>query len=346
MSLYYIHKVGHQEMGSVNSLEETPSRGRYFYIFKSCIDFFPHISSVVMNDKIILPIIPMRDGEEGKKVYCTMDYHNQKFSVIGYVGKHPRNEYRIYMNEDIDPERKYFVKEDYAVFERFETNGEYVYSLTRISPVHEEYEQIRELVEVNDPRYKSNILAETEFDFIKKPNLDNITDIVLTNEAKEVIEKESTSVLVTEAEKESKNENFEDDMGSSFFNSVLFRDLVMNAYQYKCAITGKAIRYKDLLNLETAHIKAKAHQGTYLPCNGIAMSRDMHFAFDKGFFTITDDYKVMVSENLKDDWFYKEYNGKEIFVPKENFFKPNKEYLAHHRREVFNTFKQIRQLPK
>jgi predicted restriction endonuclease len=76
------------------------------------------------------------------------------------------------------------------------------------------------------------------------------------------------------------------------------------------------------------------------------MSRDMHFAFDKGFLTITDDYKVMVSENLKGDWLYEEYNGKPIFVPSEDYFKPNKLYLAHHRKEVFNTFKQIRQLPK
>ena len=30
MAQYYIHRVGHQEMGSVNSREDTPSRGRYF----------------------------------------------------------------------------------------------------------------------------------------------------------------------------------------------------------------------------------------------------------------------------------------------------------------------------
>lgn len=348
MSLYFIHKLQHQEMGSKKNLDDKSSRGRYIYISKKCLDYFPHISSVVMNDKIILPIIPMREGENERKVYCTMDYHNQKFAVFNYSGKHPRNEYRIYMNEDIDPNRNFFVEGDFAVFEKFEVKGETIYSLTRISPVHEEYEQIRELVEANDPHYKSTVIAETEFDFILKPNFENIMDVVFTKDAKEVIKNESASVLDKESEErtEEKESDFEDDMGSSFFNSVIFRDLVMNAYQYKCAITGKAIRYKDLLNLETAHIKAKAHQGTYLPCNGIAMSRDMHFAFDKGFFTITDDYKVMVSENLKDDWFYKEYNGKEIFVPKEDFFKPNKEYLAHHRREVFNTFKQIRQLPK
>ena len=86
-------------------------------------------------------------------------------------------------------------------------------------------------------------------------------------------------------------------MGCSIFNSSLFHDLVMNAYQYRCAVTGKVIRYKegnvDLFNLEAAHIKPQAHQGTFLPCNGIALCRDMHFAFDKGFFCISDDYEVL-----------------------------------------------------
>lgn len=91
-------------------------------------------------------------------------------------------------------------------------------------------------------------------------------------------------------------------------------------------------------------IKPQAHQGTFLPCNGIAMSRDMHFAFDKGFFTIDDNYNVVVSEEMKDNWFYKEYNGKRIFIPTEQFYRLNLTYLKHHRENVFNTFRQIRKL--
>lgn len=292
----------------------------------------------------------MREDCENKKVYCTMDYHNQKYADITYTGKNPRNEIRLYMNNAIDPNRRFFFKEDLAVFERFDVNGQPVYSLTRISPAHEEYEGLRDLVYSGDTRYHSDLAIEDDFDFITKPDIEGISEIVLTEDARTVIERETESVFGTDIEIETDTEttnedtSFEDEMGYSFFNSNLFHDLVMNAYHYKCAITGKAIRYKDLYNLETAHIKAKAHNGTYLPCNGIAMSRDMHFAFDKGFFTITDDYKVEVSEKLKGDWFYEEFNGKPIYVPTEDYFKPRKEYLAHHRKEVFNTFKQIRQL--
>lgn len=168
-------------------------------------------------------------------------------------------------------------------------------------------------------------------------------NIVVTPEAQDVIRRE-TDAIIESSTNDDDSSTDEEAMGSSFFNSVLFRDLVMNAYGYKCAITGKVIRYKDLFNLEAAHIKPQAHQGTFLPCNGIAMSRDMHFAFDKGFFTIDDNYNVVVSEEMKDNWFYKEYNGKRIFIPAEQFYRPNLTYLKHHRENVFNTFRQIRRL--
>lgn len=349
MSYYYIHKVGHQEMGSVQNRGDRPARGRYFFLSKACLSFFPHISSVVMNDKIILSIIPMMEGESEKKVWCTMDYHNQKFADIEYTGKHPRNEIRLYMNNSIDPNRQYFFKGDLAVFERFERDGEVCYSLTRISPVHEEYESLLDLVETNDSRYHSNLLLDCEFDFIKKPDFEAISDVIVTQEAQDVIERESASIIEAISDEDTESsDTIEDTMGSSIFNSVLFHDLVMHAYNYKCAVTGKVIRYKegniDLFNLEAAHIKPQAHEGTFLPCNGIALSRDMHFAFDKGFFTISDDYSIIVSEKLRGNWFYEEYNGKKIYIPTEPFYRPQPQFLRHHRENVFNTFRQIRRL--
>ena len=70
----------------------------------------------------------------------------------------------------------------------------------------------------------------------------------------------------------------------------------------------------------------------------------MHFAFDKGFFTITDDYHVQVSDKLKGDWFFEEYNGTEIYVPEVDFFRPERRFLHYHQEHIFNTFQQIRKL--
>ena len=350
MSRYYIHKVGHQEMGSVIKRGDKPARGRYFLLSKSCLEFFPHISSVVMNDKVVLTVIPMREGKNPKKVLCTMDYHNQKFADIEYTGKNPRNEIRLYMNNEIDPDKQYFAKDDYAVFERFENDGDVCYSLTKITPDNNNYQEISDILDKYDKRFHANAIIDTVLTFIEQPYTEGIVDVVVTEEAEKVIKIESETLL-KECEKTqtSEDDNYntlEESMGCSIFNSSLFHDLVMHAYNYKCAITGKAIRYKegkiDLYNLEAAHIKPQAHQGTFLPCNGIAMSRDMHFAFDKGFFTIDDEYNIIVSEKLKDSWFYKDYNGKKMFVPSEPFYRPQQVFLKHHRDNVFETFRQIR----
>ncbi len=342
MGLYYIHKVGHQEMGSVANRGDKPARGRYFLISKRYLDFFPHLSSVVMNDKIVITIVSIKDESE-ERVLCTMDYHNQKYADITYIGKNPRNEVRLYMNNSIDPNKQYFFKGDYAIFEKLFDEEQAYYTLSRITPEDVGYEIISNLMATKAPGNGANLTIETEFDFIKKPHLTQEDGIIITQEAQNVIQKESDAIINSET-KENSILSDEKAMGSSFFNSVLFRELVMNAYEYKCAITGKAIKYKDLYNLEAAHIKPQAHQGTFLPCNGIAMSRDMHFAFDKGFFTIDDNYTIIVSEELKNDWFYNEYNGKKIFVPIEPFYRPNLIYLKHHRENVFNTFRQIRRM--
>ncbi len=350
MGRFYIHKVGHQEMGSVNSHSDKPARGRYFLISKSCLDFFPHISSVVKNDKVVLTIIPMNNGRVPQRILCTMDYHNQKYSDIEYCGENPRNEIRLYMNNEIDPNKQFFFKGDYAVFERFELDRNVFYSLTKITPTHDRYHLLTNILNKYDKRFHSNAIIDTVFDFIEHPNIYEMDDIIVTEEAKKVIKMESETIFKeyedTHSSNSEEDNSFEESMGCSIFNSSLFHDLVMHAYDYKCAITGKVIRYKegkiDLYNLEAAHIKPQAHQGTFLPCNGIALSRDMHFAFDKGFFTIDDDYTVIVSEKLKDSWLYKEYNGKKIFIPSEPFYRPQSIFLQHHRENVFETFRQIR----
>ena len=352
MGRFYIHKVGHQEMGSIKCRGEKPARGRYFLIAKTCLDFFPHISSVVMNDKVIVSIIPMFYGKKRERILCTMDYHNQKFADIEYTGKNPRNEVRLYMNNEIDPDKQYFYKGDYAVFEKLTLEDGVVYSLTKVTPENEKSQILQSFLDRYDKRFHANAVVETVFDFIEEPTLEEISDVIVTNEAEKVIMTESNSLLkaVSDNNTDEEEDSFEESMGCSIFNSSLFHDLVMNAYQYRCAVTGKVIRYKegnvDLFNLEAAHIKPQAHQGTFLPCNGIALSRDMHFAFDKGFFCISDDYKVIVSEKLKGNWFYEEYNGKDIFVPKEPFYRPLNIFLKHHRENVFDKFKQIRKISK
>ena len=117
----------------------------------------------------------------------------------------------------------------------------------------------------------------------------------------------------------------------------------MMAYGGKCAITKRVISCNGFDNLEAAHIMPQAHNGSFLPCNGIAMSRDMHCVFDKGFFTIEDDYTIIIHPDvLRTDSYINEYNGTKITIPQVEYFRPHPQFLKHHRDNVFGTFRQIR----
>ena len=73
MSLYYLKKCGHQELGSVGANGKT-HRGRYLLtsMNESVLSFFPALSKTQLNDSALLPIIPLYSGE---KVYCNYVYH-------------------------------------------------------------------------------------------------------------------------------------------------------------------------------------------------------------------------------------------------------------------------------
>lgn len=338
MAEYYIHKVGSQEMGSVEKHGGKPQRGRYFLISKDCLNFFPHLSSVALNDKAPVFIVPTYT-ENPIKVLCTIDYHNQKHSLISYTGENPRDEVRLYMNKEIDPEL-FFKTNDLAVFEKFDSSGEIIYSLTRITPDSEGYDFLSKyLLENARKPYCSNSILNGELEFITKPFIDDNINVSVSEDAEKYLESASNELL---AHDEDETSIVEEQMGGQLFNNVSFRQFVLFAYNYRCAITRKVIKYGDLCNLEAAHIKPQAHNGLFLPCNGIAMSRDMHFAFDKGFFTIDCDYKVQVASQLEGTDFYNEFNGVQIFIPPVDFYRPNAAFLNYHREHIFQTFSQIR----
>ena len=343
---YYIHKTTHQEMGSISRPGEKAARGRYFFISKKVLDFFPHLSSVNINDKVVIVIVPLINDANLEKVYTTLDYHNQKYADITYTKSNPRDEIRLYLNTAIDPRsqdgqtyRYYYEKDDIAVFERYERNNELFYTLSRYRKGEPGYDNLIKILE--DFGYRgNNALYSEKLDFVKEISLNENTPAIITEDVEKMVAIDTETILNLDE----KSAKIEEEMGSSLFNSVSFRDFVMNAYGYKCAVTGKVIRYKDLFNLEAAHIKPQAHRGSFLPCNGIAMCRDMHWAFDKGFFTIDDNYNIILSKAIESSWLYREFNGKQIFVPTVEYFRPHKIFLQWHRNAVFEKFSQIRKL--
>lgn len=318
---YYLKKCGHQELGSVGP-DGKAHRGRYLLTSMDAriLNFFPPLSQTQLNDSALLPIISLISG---KKVYCNFVYHNNKFH--GSMANHPRNEYRLYLNKGIEENTLLFKKDDIVIIRKGDYNEDdqeiqKVYYLDKIEYSNniELYSKLNNIILNSDINGGYGIYDGVIDEFERKvKEISYQAEVIIDKSVTDKIEKESSI--------------------SSLFDQSSFRDFVMVGYKNLCAITGTVIRSENFMNLEAAHIKPKSHGGLYLPNNGIALSRDLHWAFDKGFFTIDDSYKIVVHKNI-DSAYLKSYDGQQIRLPEDNFFKPNLENLEYHRKNVFGLF--------
>lgn len=320
-------------MGSPKQ-DGTTSRGKYIYISKEFMGvFFPPLSTTVLNDSVLLPIIPPFNNT---KVYSRFVYHNDKFFTRPANSGSPRNECRVYLNRDIDPDKSFYEPEDIAVFEKLEIEGEVmpVYLMHRFAPNDENYVVLRNVIAESSVRNHA-LVKDLQF-FNKEVSEERFeqAEVIIAEDAKNEIIKQQEEILSLEEV----GDEFETVSGAHLFNSTNFRDFVLLGYGYKCAITKKVINWNEFYNLEAAHIKPKAQAGTFLPCNGIALSRDMHWAFDKGFLTISDDLKVIVHDEVKHT-FLADFDGEEIIIPTVSYFQSEQRFLQYHRENIFGLFK-------
>ena len=123
-------------------------------------------------------------------------------------------------------------------------------------------------------------------------------------------------------------------------NQTVFRSMIINNYEERCAITG--INIPELL--VAGHIIPWANsspQQKLNPENGICFSPLYDKAFDKGLITILpDDYTICLSSAIYEyhthEYFDKHFGclaGRQIILPIEH--KPNREFLAYHRNHIF-----------
>jgi predicted restriction endonuclease len=121
-----------------------------------------------------------------------------------------------------------------------------------------------------------------------------------------------------------------------------FRDVVLDNYDKTCAVTGQRFVYSDTIEAHAAHIIGKEFRGTDDPRNGLAMSRSVHWAFDNGIFTISDQYEVIIHPEAKkasiNAFPLFEKDRKQILLPSDPAYRPHPDALARHRKERFGQF--------
>jgi putative restriction endonuclease len=120
-----------------------------------------------------------------------------------------------------------------------------------------------------------------------------------------------------------------------------FRIRVMAAYNYTCALTcyrlttisGKSI-------VDAAHIHQFADSRNNDPRNGMALSKNAHWLFDNGLWTLTDAYRVITAEGHFDEAgtthrLLRECHGQKILLPGDPNLWPNPVHIAWHRNKRF-----------
>jgi len=122
-----------------------------------------------------------------------------------------------------------------------------------------------------------------------------------------------------------------------------FRDKVLNAYEYQCAVCGFNIRVgNSLVALEAAHIKWHQAGGPDSEDNGVALCALHHKLFDRGAFTLSDKMKIMVSDRAYgtkgfNEWLMS-YHGKALTMPQRPSYFPRPQFVSWHVREVFQGY--------
>jgi hypothetical protein len=79
-----------------------------------------------------------------------------------------------------------------------------------------------------------------------------------------------------------------------------FRQAVVEVYDFRCAVCGLKINSPDSMcwEVEAAHIVPHGSFGRDDVFNGIALCRFHHWAFDVGWFTLLDNFKILASPKL------------------------------------------------
>ena len=119
-----------------------------------------------------------------------------------------------------------------------------------------------------------------------------------------------------------------------------FRENVLRAYEYKCAVCSFDIKLRhEPVALVAAHIRPREKGGPDIEENGLALCSLHHELFDRGVFTLSEQLEVLVSEYANGStglgkWLMR-FHGKKINYPQSQMYYPRVNFIDWHLREEF-----------
>jgi len=122
-------------------------------------------------------------------------------------------------------------------------------------------------------------------------------------------------------------------------NQNFFRKMILTNYHSKCAVTG--IDMPALLIASHIIPWAENKEERLNPANGICLSALYDKAFDQHLISFDEDYRMILSQNLKEqctkDYYQTHFGkleGQEMILPSRSI--PSMEFLGWHRDNIYN----------
>lgn len=137
----------------------------------------------------------------------------------------------------------------------------------------------------------------------------------------------STSRTMEEAENAAKRQG----------RSARFSVEVCSQYRFTCALTGYRCICSDGASIvEAAHIEAWSNTQNDDPTNGLALSKNAHWMFDSGLWTVDDEYRVLVdgkrfTESGPTYSLLGSITGRHLQFDPTSKLRPSKQSLRRHR---------------
>lgn len=122
-----------------------------------------------------------------------------------------------------------------------------------------------------------------------------------------------------------------------------FRSDVLINYRFTCALTGYSLNTVNENLVEAAHIHQHAVSGNDDPSNGLALTPDAHWMFDRGLWTAecsNGEFIVLVARGHFKDYAPRgrslsDYHGQPLFFPSETVLRPDPRNFIWHRKHRF-----------
>lgn len=127
-------------------------------------------------------------------------------------------------------------------------------------------------------------------------------------------------------------------IGSRAVRDRLFRRRIVKAYDSRCAMTGlKLINGGGRAEVEAAHIRPVERGGPDIVTNGLALSGTVHWMFDRGLVSLTDDLEILISRQANDPESIRALINRSGFAlpPIRKLDRPHPSFLAWHRENCF-----------